>query len=126
MTKFWIFVLCLIGAGLLAWIAGSIYNFNSYTAVANGINDKTLCVEAFRAYDHEDTTKVKAIGSYVLRTMRELDTRHILDAMSEDGLISTTVAPIELCRRNQGATLFSQVIGAYNGIVSARRQMGIR
>jgi hypothetical protein len=110
--------------------------FAGVVSVAYGqgvtIDDETRCAFAFRAYDNEDRPTVNAIARYVMGVLDQLDRTHmakgedgILSAMSKDGLIKTSVTPIEMCRRAPTATLHSQVVKTYEGVRAAEQQMGI-
>ena len=94
------------------------------------IDDQTRCDLAFRAYDNQDKATVAA-ARYVVGVLGKIDRAYtakgeagILAAMSLDGLMSTSVLPIELCRKKPSATLFSQVVDAYDGIRAIEREMG--
>jgi len=95
------------------------------------INDQTTCAVAFHAYDAEDRPTVSVIAHYVYGVLDQLDRAHmakgevgILSAMSKDGLVTTSVTPIEMCRGVPTATLHSQIVKTYDGIRAAEQQMG--
>lgn len=97
---------------------------------AEQVNNQTTCKFAVGAYDNADKPLIANISAYVLLTLDKLNQADvakgepsILTRMSADGLMSISVTPIELCRGDLTATLYSQVVKTYEGISAAERTL---
>jgi hypothetical protein len=116
-----IFALIAAFAVMIAW---------ANVARAAEIDPKTPCAEFVAALDGRDFPKIRAFSDYVLKTMDELDMKHmrsgqsgIMAQLSDDGRSHMVPITSVHCRDNLKMTVHNSAAFVYTGIREMQMQL---